>query len=160
QLKYKSVKEIAAAYQFTDLQSFLNIYYESMNVLLREQDFYDLMMAYLQKAVQQNIRHAEIFFDPQAHTRRGIPFATVINGLQKAIDDAEQKLKISAKLIMCFLRDLTEDDAIKTFQQALPYKKWIVAVGLDSAEKGNPPSKFKRVYEMARSEGFLAVAHA
>jgi len=157
---YKTVAEVHAAYHFSDLQSFLNIYYQSMNVLQNEQDFYDLMMAYLQKAHTQNIRHAEIFFDPQAHLKRGIAFETVIKGLQQAVKDAEKKLPISAKLIMCFLRDLSEEDAIKTLQQALPYKESIVAVGLDSAEKNNPPSKFKKVYDMARSEGFLAVAHA
>ena len=134
---YKTVAEVHAAYHFSDLQSFLNIYYQSMNVLQTEQDFYDLMMAYLQKARTQNIRHTEIFFDPQAHLKRGIAFETVIKGLQQAVKEAEKTLPISAKLIMCFLRDLSEEDAIKTLQQALPYKESIVAVGLDSAENGN-----------------------
>lgn len=153
-LKYRQ------AYHFQDLQSFLNIYYQNMQVLLQEQDYYDLMWAYLNKAKQQNIRHAEIFFDPQAHTDRGVAFETVVDGLHHAIEDGRKKLGISAKLIMCFLRNLTEDSAIKIFKQALKYKEWIVAVGLDSEEKGNPPSKFKKVYDMARSEGFFATAHA
>lgn len=159
-LPYKTVAEVRAAYHFTDLQSFLDMYYQSTNVLVHEQDFYDLAMAYLRKAKQQNIRHAEIFFDPQAHTRRGIAFETVIHGLHRALEEGETQYGVSAKLIMCFLRDLTEEDAFKTLAEAIPFKAWIVAVGLDSGEKGNPASKFQRVYAEARKAGFLAVAHA
>jgi adenosine deaminase len=158
-LPFKRIAEVKNAYQFQNLQSFLDVFYQSSKVLLQQQDFYDLTWAYLQKARQQNIRHAEIFFDPQTHTHRGIEFKIFLPGIRQAIIDAKQT-GISAKLIMCFLRDLSEEDAIKTFQQALPYKEGIVAIGLDSAEKNNPPVKFKKVYEMARKEGFLAVAHA
>lgn len=159
-LKYKSIEEVHAAYHFIDLQSFLTIYYDSASVLLHEQDFYDLAWAYLLKAKQQNIRHAEIFFDPQTHTQRGVEFSIVVRGLHHALQDAKKELGISAKLIMCFLRDLSEEQAIATLKQALPFKESIVAVGLDSAEVGNPPTKFEKVYAMAHREGFLAVAHA
>lgn len=159
-LKYKSIEEIHAAYKFADLQSFLDIYYQGMRVLIHEQDFYDLAFAYLKKAKAQNIRHAEIFFDPQAHTRRGIAFATVIKGLYQASLDAAKQFGISVKWIMCFLRDLTEQDAIATLKEALPFKNHMVAVGLDSAETGNLPSSFAKVYAMARKAGFLTTAHA
>lgn len=159
-LKHKSIEELKAAYNFSNLQDFLDIYYEGTKVLIQEQDFFDMTMAYLERAHSQNILHAEIFFDPQAHTSRGISFETVINGIHKAVAKAEEKLGISAKLIMCFLRDLTSESAMKTLEEALPYKDWIVAVGFDSAEIGNPPSKFKDVYDAARKAGFLTVAHA
>lgn len=159
-LPYQTIEQVKSAYQFHNLQSFLDVYYQSAAVLLHERDFYDLTWAYLQKAQQQNIRHAEIFFDPQTHTQRGVEFATVVGGIHKALADGQQKLNISSQLILCFLRDLSEEEAIQTLKQALPFKEWIVGVGLDSAEVGNPPEKFAKVYEMARAEGFHAVAHA
>jgi adenosine deaminase len=159
-LKYKSAEQVRAAYQFTDLQSFLDIYYEAAQALIHEEDFYELTYAYLEKVSQQNVKHAEIFFDPQTHTDRGIAFDTVIKGIHRALIDGEHKLGISTHLIMCFLRHLDEESAIKTLEQALPYKDWIKGVGLDSGEKGNPPEKFARVYERARQIGWLPVAHA
>lgn len=159
-LKHKSIEELKAAYNFSNLQDFLDIYYEGTQVLIHEQDFFDMTMAYLERAHRQNILHAEIFFDPQAHTSRGISFETVINGIHKALVKGKEKLGISAGLIMCFLRDLDAQSAMKTLEEALPYKDWIVGVGLDSAEVGNPPSKFKDVYDAARKAGFLTVAHA
>lgn len=159
-LPFADVSEIQKSYQFSDLQSFLKIYYEFLTVLQTEQDFYDLMTAYLQKAAAQNIRHVEIFFDPQAHTTRGIAFETVINGLYRAITDQQKKLNISAYLIMCFMRDHTAEEAQQTLQSALGFKDWIVAVGLDSAEIGNPPEKFADVFASARDAGFLTVAIA
>jgi adenosine deaminase len=160
ELPFASVAEVRKAYEFSDLQSFLDIYYEGARVLLTEQDFYDMTWAYLQKAHAQNIRHAEIFFDPQTHTERGVTFATVITGLHRALTDAERAFGMSTKLIMCFLRHLSAESALATLEQALPFKKWIVAVGLDSSEVGHPPSKFTAVFDKARAEGFLAVAHA
>ncbi len=159
-LKYKSVDELRKAYQFSNLQEFLDIYYEGANVLREEQDFYDLTWAYLTKVKEQGVVHTEIFFDPQTHTDRGILFATVINGINRALQDGHDKLGISSRLIMCFLRHLDEAAAFKTLNEALDYKDLIVAVGLDSSEKGNPPSKFERVFAKAREEGFLTVAHA
>lgn len=159
-IKYKTVADLKQAYNFNNLQDFLDIYYESAGVLINETDFYDLTWAYLQKAHEQNIIHAEIFFDPQTHTARGIPFATVIGGINKALQAAETKFGLTSKLIMCFLRHLEEADAIKTLQCALEFKELITAVGLDSSEIGNPPSKFIRVFKMALKEGFLTVAHA
>lgn len=159
-LKYKTVEEVKAAYAFKNLSDFLKVYYEGTKVLLSEQDFYDLTFAYLEKAFSHKVLHAEIFFDPQAHTNRGVNFDTVINGIHKAMKDAERKFGISTKLIMCFHRDLSVNSALKTLEDALPYKDWIVAVGLDSAEIGNPPSKFQDVFEKAIKEGFLTVAHA
>ena len=159
-LKYPSVEALRAAYQFTDLQSFLDIYYEGMNVLRTQRDYYDLATAYLHRASSQGVRHAEIFFDPQAHTDRGIPFETVIEGLSDALADARTALGITSHLIMCFLRDLSAQSAMETLERALPYRDRIVAVGLDSAEAGNPPSKFQAVFDRARAEGFLTVAHA
>jgi adenosine deaminase len=159
-IKYETVEEVRAAYRFRNLQDFLEIYYQGTRVLQNEQDFYDLTWAYLEKARSQNVLHAEIFFDPQAHTRRGIKFDTVITGIGRALLEAEQKLGISTRLIMCFLRDLDVESAFKTLEEALPYKEWITAIGLDSAEMGNPPSKFKRVFETALEKGFLTVAHA
>lgn len=159
-LEYESVEELRVAYSFNNLQDFLNIYYKGAKVLMNDQDFYDLTLAYLEKACSQNVLHTEIFFDPQTHTNRGIKFETVINGIHKALMHTEEKLGISTKLIMCFLRDLDAESAMRTLRKAFPYKDWIVAVGLDSAEVGNPPSKFRKVFERARKEGFLTVAHA
>lgn len=159
-LPFNSVEEIRRAYEFTNLQSFLDIYYQSMQVLRREEDFYDLTWAYMKKARAQNVRHTEIFFDPQAHTRRGVPFETVVMGIHDALIDARQQLDVSSKLIMCFLRHLSAEAAMETLRQALPFKKWIVGVGLDSSEVGHPPEKFTQVFEKAREEGFLTVAHA
>jgi adenosine deaminase len=158
--KYGSVEEARAAYNFKNLQDFLDVYYEGVKVLQTEQDFYDLTWAYLEKAHSQNVLHAEVFFDPQAHMRRGIKFNEVVTGIHRALKEGEKKLGISTKLITCFLRDLDVGSAFKTLEEALPYKDWIVAVGLDSAEAGNPPSKFQKVFERAMEEGFLTVAHA
>jgi len=159
-LKYKAVEELRQVYDFNNLQEFLDLYYAGANVLITEQDFYDLTWAYLQKIHQQNVVHTEIFFDPQTHTQRGVEFETVINGIHKALVDGERKLGITFRIIMCFLRHLDEADAIKTLQQSLPFKHLIVGVGLDSSELGHPPHKFTRVFEMARNEGYLPVAHA
>ncbi|PTN08788.1 adenosine deaminase [Mangrovibacterium marinum] len=159
-LKYPSIEALREAYSFTKLQDFLDIYYAGANVLQTEQDFYDLTWAYLKKAQMEGIVHAEIFFDPQTHTARGIQFETVINGISKALEDGREKLGISAKLIMCFLRHLVELSAFRTLEDALPYKDQIVGVGLDSSERGNPPSKFTDVFAAARREGFKLVAHA
>ena len=159
-LPFASVAEVRKAYQFTDLQSFLDIYYEGTRVLLKEQDFYEMTWAYLQKAHAQNVRHAEIFFDPQTHTDRGVSFETVINGIHGALAEGERRLTISSRLIMCFLRHLPAEAAQVTLRQALPFKDWIVAVGLDSSEVGHPPEKFQAVFARAREEGFLTVAHA
>ena len=159
-IPYKSVEEIKQAYNFHNLQSFLDIYYAGANVLIHEQDFYDLAWAYLEKCAEDHVVHTEIFFDPQTHTDRAVAFATVITGLKRACDDAQTKLGISAQLIMCFLRHLTEEAAFETLAQALPYKDQIIAIGLDSSEVGHPPAKFERVFAKARAEGFLAVAHA
>ncbi|MCK4946446.1 MAG: adenosine deaminase, partial [Alphaproteobacteria bacterium] len=160
ELPFKSVEEVRKAYDFGNLQDFLDIYYQGMGVLQTEQDFYDLTLAYLEKSAAQNVVHTEIFFDPQGHTERGIKFETVLNGITRALDDGKKKLGISSRLIMCFLRHLSEEDAFKTLEQALLYKDRIIGVGLDSSEVGHPPSKFKRVFDRARAEGFLTVAHA
>lgn len=159
-IKYRSVKELKKAYDFGSLQDFLDIYYQGAAVLTEEQDFYDMTWAYLEKMHSQNVIHTEIFFDPQTHTDRGIEFSTVINGIHRALEDGQNKLAVSSRLIMCFLRHLDEEAAMKTFDEALKYKDLITAVGLDSSEVGNPPSKFQRVFEQARKEGFLTVAHA
>ena len=155
-LRYRTVDDLRAAYDFTDLQSFLDIYYEGARVLWKERDFYDMTAAYLRRAAADNVRHAEIFFDPQTHTDRGVDFATVIDGIWAAFQDSP----ISTKLILCFLRHLSADAAMKTLERALPFRERIVAVGLDSSELGNPPSKFAGVFARARAEGFRAVAHA
>lgn len=160
QLNYSTVEDLRAAYHFDDLQSFLDIYYEGAGVLQTQQDFYDLTWAYLNALKAQNCIHVELFFDPQTHTDRGIPFATVIDGIWKALGDAQSQLGISSRLIMCFLRHLSEESAFKTLAEALPYKDRITGVGLDSSEVGNPPSKFQRVFAEARKEGFLLLAHA
>jgi len=158
-IKYKSVEEIREAYKFNNLQNFLDLYYEGAGILTEEEDFYDLTMAYLDKAASQNVLHSEIFFDPQTHTGRGIKFSAVINGIHKALVEAEEKFGMSTGLIMCFLRDLDESAAMKTLEEALAYSDRIIAVGLDSAEIGNPPSKFQEVFTRAREAGFLTVAH-
>ncbi|MCB0459985.1 MAG: adenosine deaminase [Flavobacteriaceae bacterium] len=160
ELKYKSVEELKAAYQFDCLQDFLDIYYQGASVLLTEQDFYDLTWSYLEKCAAQNVRHTEIMFDPQTHIHRGVLFETIINGISKACNDAKEKLNVSSLLIMSYLRHLTEEDAFKTLQQSLPYKHLITAVGLDSSEKGNPPSKFAKVFEASAKEGYIPLAHA
>ncbi len=159
-LPYASVEQVRAAYDFGNLQDFLDIYYAGAGVLLHEQDFYDMTFAYLEKAATQGVRHAEIFFDPQTHTDRGVAFATVMDGIGRALADGQRKLGISHRLILCFLRHLSAEAAMATLEQALPYRDRIAAVGLDSSEKGHPPSKFQGVFDRARAEGFLAVAHA
>lgn len=159
-LKYNSIAELKSAYDFNNLQEFLDIYYNGADVLIKEQDFYDLTWAYLQKIHSQNVLHTEIFFDPQTHTSRGVSFDQVISGIHRAQDDGHKKLGISSRLILSFLRHLSEESAFQTLEEALPYKSWITAVGLDSSEKGHPPNKFERVFAKARAEGFLTVAHA
>jgi len=155
-LRHRTVDEVRRAYDFTDLQSFLDIYYEGARVLLKQRDFQEMTAAYLERAAADNVRHAEIFFDPQTHTDRGLEFATVIDGIWAALQDSP----ISAKLILCFLRHLSAESAMKTLERALPFRDRIVAVGLDSSELGNPPSKFAAVFARARAEGFRTVAHA
>lgn len=159
-IPFKSVEEVRAAYDFSNLQDFLDIYYQGMSVLITEQDFYDLTMAYLKRIASQNVMHTEIFFDPQGHTERGVKFETALNGITRALDDGRKKLGITSHLIMCFLRHLSEEKAFETLNQAIPHKDKILGVGLDSSEVGHPPSKFTRVFEEARKEGFLLVAHA
>jgi len=160
ELPFDSVDQIRQAYEFGNLQDFLDIYYQGANVLLSEQDFYDLVWAYLKKCQQQNVVHVEPFFDPQTHTDRGVPFETVINGISRALMDGEKQLGISSQLIMCFLRHLSEAAAFDTLVQAGPFLDRIIGVGLDSSEKGNPPEKFSRVFARARESGLLTVAHA
>jgi adenosine deaminase len=160
ELPYPSVEEVRRAYEFENLQSFLDIYYAGAAVLRTETDFYDLASTYLQRAAAENVRRAEIFFDPQTHLARGIPFATVINGLHGATVDRRRELNISSALILCFLRDLTSTDAMDTLEQALPFRDKIIGIGLDSAEISNPPGKFVEVFRRARDAGLLPVAHA
>jgi len=159
-IPFKSVKEVKAAYNFHNLQSFLNIYYQGAKVLIKEQDFFDLTWAYMLKCKEDNVVHTEIFFDPQTHTNRKIEFDLVINGIYKALVKAEKELGLSSKIIMCFLRHLDEMSAFKTLDQALIHKNKIIGIGLDSSEVGNPPSKFKHVFKKATDENFLTVAHA
>ena len=159
-LRFDSVEAVRAAYSFGDLQSFLDIYYEGAAVLCEEQDFFDLTLAYLRRAQADGVVHVEIFFDPQTHSMRGIPFATVVNGISAALLAGRRELGISACLIMCFLRHLSEADAIATLDQARPWLDQIAGVGLDSAERGNPPGKFARVFDMAAGLGLRRVAHA
>ena len=159
-LPYASVEELRAAYEFTRLQDFLDIYYRGAGVLLHEQDFYDLTWAYLERVAAQGARHVEIFFDPQTHTERGVAFATVIAGIDGALQDGARKLGVSSRLILCFLRHLSAEAAMDTLRQALPYREKIIAVGLDSSEMGHPPGKFKAVFDHAHEAGFLSVAHA
>ena len=160
ELPHEDEDALRRAYVFEDLQSFLDIYYTACSVLVTERDFYDLTWAYLLRAAGQGVRHAEIFFDPQTHTDRGVAFGTVIEGITRALEDGERNLRVSSRLIMCFLRHLSAEAAMATLEAALPYREAIVAVGLDSGEAGNPPEKFRDVFDRARSEGFLAVAHA
>ena len=159
-LRYESVEALRQAYRFRNLQDFLDIYYQGMSVLIAEQDFYDLAYAYLRRARADNVRHVEMFFDPQGHTVRGIAFETVVNGLHRAIADAKRELGIDASLIMCFLRHLDEADAEKTLDSALAFRDKIVGVGLDSSEKGNPPRKFRHVFARARDADLFLTAHA
>jgi len=160
QLPYASVAELRAAYQFDDLQSFLDLYYAGAAVLRDEDDFHALTIAYLRRAHADGVVHVEIFFDPQTHTERGIAFATVFNGIRRALADGERDFGITHRLILCFLRHLSAEAAMHTLEQALPYKDSIAAVGLDSSERGHPPAKFEAVFARARREGFLTVAHA
>lgn len=159
-IPYNSVEEIEKAYNFSCLQDFLDIYYQGAGVLIKEQDFYDLTYSYLQKCADQNVRHTEIMFDPQTHTERGVSFKTVINGISRACEDAKENLNVSSILIMSYLRHLSEEEAFKTLEQSIPFKEKITAIGLDSSEKGNPPSKFKNVYEASVKEGYIPLAHA
>jgi adenosine deaminase len=154
------VEALRAAYAFTDLQSFLDIYYAGASVLLKEQDFFDMAWAYLERAAADNVLHTEIFFDPQTHTSRGVHFETVIKGLEHACRRAHQEMRISARLILCFLRHLSEDEAMATLEEALPHKHHFIGVGLDSSERGHPPEKFARVFAKAREAGLHLVAHA
>jgi adenine deaminase len=158
-LPYKTAKALRAAYAFDDLPSFLAVYYEGMSVLLTEQDFFDVTYAYLQKARSQQVRYAEMFFDPQAHTARGVSYDTVIRGIRRAQLEAETALGVRSQLIMCFLRDWSAEFAMTTLLQSLPYKEWIIGVGLDSDEQNNPPSKFAPVFKRARAEGYLLTMH-
>lgn len=159
-IPYGSVDDLKKAYDFHNLQSFLDIYYAGANVLLHEQDFYDLTYAYFEKCKADNVVHTEIFFDPQTHTDRGVAFETLINGIERACQDAKTNLGISSFLIMCFLRHLSEEAAFETLAQAKPYQDKIIGVGLDSSEVGHPPSKFERVFSEAKAQGYLIVAHA
>ena len=159
-IPFSSVQEIEAAYDFDCLQDFLDIYYQGAQVLIHEQDFYDLTYSYLKKCAEQNVRHTEIMFDPQTHTERGISFETVISGINQACRDAQRDLGISSLLIMSYLRHLSEEAAFTTLKESIPFKEYITAIGLDSSEKGNPPSKFKKVFEASVAEGYIALAHA
>ncbi len=159
-LPYPSVDELRKAYEFTQLQDFLDIYYQGMNVLLTEQDFYDLTWTYLTKSHSHNVRHTEIFFDPQGHVSRDIPFAAVVEGICGALAAAEEEFGMTSRLIMCFLRHLDQGDAFNTLEMARPYKDKIIGVGLDSSELGHPPEKFEQVFAEARNQGYLSVAHA
>lgn len=160
EIPYKSVEDVRAAYNFTNLQTFLDIYYAGANVLITKDDFYDLTWEYILKCVEDNIIHTEIFFDPQTHTSRGISFETVITGIKEALDDAKEKYGITSCIIMCFLRHLSQEEAFETLDESLAFKADIVGVGLDSSEIGNPPSKFEAVFKKAKAEGFKLVAHA
>ena len=159
-IPFNSVDEIRAAYDFSNLQDFLDIYYQGMGVLQTEEDFFDLTMAYLKRSRADNVRHVEVFFDPQGHTGRGLPFSVAINGIARAFAEGESNLGVTSKLIMCFLRHLSEQEAFETLKQAEPYLDKITGVGLDSSEVGHPPSKFENVYKAAREHGLALVAHA
>ena len=160
EIPFKSVVEIKSAYNFTNLDSFLKIYYEGSKVLIHEEDFFDLTWEYILRCKEDNIVHTEIFFDPQSHLVRGVSFDKIINGIDKALRKAEKEFNISSKIIMCFLRHLDEDSCFEVLKEACKYKEKIIGVGLDSSEKGNPPTKFKSLFEKAIEEGFLTVAHA
>ena len=159
-LRFAGVEEARRAYCFHDLQSFLDIYYEGAGVLRGERDFYELTMAYLERAAADGVRHAEIFFDPQTHTARGVAFEEVARGIHRALADGQARFGLTSKLILCFLRHRSAEDAARTLAEALAFRDWIAGVGLDSSEAGNPPSKFEAVFASAREAGFLAVAHA
>ena len=159
QLEYTTVQELLRAYDFHDLPSFLRIYYKGMSVLRDEEDFFELTWQYLCKAASQRVVYAEMFFDPQAHTSRGVPFATVIHGIRRAQEHAATKLGVETQLILCFLRDMSAESALQTLEESLPFKDWIVGVGLDSDEKGNPPAKFARVFRKAREHGYRLTMH-
>ena len=160
QLPFNNISEVKEAYQFSNLQDFLDIYYQGAEVLLHKQDFYDLTWAYLLKCKEQNVVHVEPFFDPQTHTSRGVPFETVVNGISEALSDAKEKLGITSRLIMCFLRHLNEESAIEALKSSEQFTDVIYGVGLDSAEMGNPPEKFQNVFNMAKNMGYKLVAHA
>lgn len=159
-IPFASVQEIEDAYAFDCLQDFLDIYYQGAQVLIHEQDFYDLTFSYLKKCAEQNVLHTEIMFDPQTHTERGVAFETVINGIDSACSDAQKEFGISSFLIMSYLRHLSENDAFITLEQSIPFKDRIKAIGLDSSEKGNPPSKFEKVFKASVKQGYIALAHA
>jgi adenine deaminase len=157
---FDSVEALRQAYQFDGLQSFLDLYYQGTQVLRTEQDFYDLTWAYLERAHSERVLHTELFFDPQSHTGRGIPFESVVMGIRCALEDAGHRFGLSSRLIMCFLRHLSSEAAMQMLEQALPFREWITAVGLDSSEAGHPPDLFGEVFDRARKSGFAAVAHA
>ena len=159
-LRFSSVEELRKSYQFTDLQSFLNLYYECTAALVAEQDFYELALSYLRRAAADGVRHAEVFFDPQSHINRGVNFETVITGIRRALELGTRQYRISSNLIMCFLRHLSAEQAMETLEMALPFRDWILGVGLDSSELGHPPMKFVKVFARASQEGFRRVAHA
>ncbi len=159
-IPYKDIDDVRRAYNFTNLQTFLDIYYAGANVLITKDDFYELTWEYILKCVEDNVIHTEIFFDPQTHTARGVAFETVLSGIKEALSDAKAQFGITSCIIMCFLRHLSQDEAFATFEEALPFKDDIIGVGLDSSEIGNPPSKFKDVFKKAKEEGFKLVAHA
>ena len=159
-LRFRGVEEARRAYHFRDLQSFLDIYYAGAGALRAEEDFSELTAAYLERADSEGVRHAEVFFDPQTHTARGVRFETVVRGIHRALADGEDRFGITSRLILCFLRHLPEREAARTLEEALPFRDWIHGVGLDSSEAGNPPSKFSTVFARAREAGFLPVAHA
>ena len=160
EIPYKDIEDVRNAYNFTNLQTFLNIYYAGANVLITQDDFYDLTWEYILKCVEDNVIHTEIFFDPQTHTARGVAFETVLTGIKRALADAKAQYGITSCIIMCFLRHLSQEEAFETLEQALPFKDDIIGVGLDSSELGNPPSKFIEVFKKAKEEGFKLVAHA
>lgn len=160
EIPYKDIEDVRNAYNFTNLQTFLDIYYAGANVLITQDDFYDLTWEYILKCVEDNVIHTEIFFDPQTHTARGVAFETVITGIKRALADAKAQYGITSYIIMCFLRHLSQEEAFETLEQALPFKDDIIGVGLDSSELGNPPSKFIEVFKQAKEEGFKLVAHA
>ncbi|MEJ7687564.1 MAG: adenosine deaminase [Variovorax sp.] len=159
-LPYDSVDDLRRAYAFTDLQSFLDIYYAGASVLMTQQDFYDMAWAYLERAAADNVVHTEMFFDPQTHTARGVSMQTVVDGLHRACVDAKDRLGVSAALIMCFLRHLSEEEAFETLEEAMPFRDRFIGVGLDSGEVGHPPEKFARVFARCRQLGLHLVAHA
>lgn len=159
-LPYKNIHDVKNAYHFTSLQSFLDIYYQATNVLMTEEDFFDLTWAYLNKIKNENVQHVEIFFDPQTHLARNIPFTIILNGINKALTKATKEFGITSHLIACFLRDLSEENALTVFEDVIKHQDKIIGIGLDSAEKNNPPSKFKNLYQKAKAMGFKRVAHA